>query len=165
MRSLKGTKIRKNISLRKSDWLFGNPVSHGRLPISKTKVAGEILHCKGVMAFLSIEMELKFPAYSTVTLNLVHLDPNSTTFAHRDGGDFGRAQEVRSEPYQCIVSDERRRDRPKGPRPFGVAAGSPPEQRRIACPGNQPGQHDTPCRETSNCNHDVQMWSNSGLVS
>jgi hypothetical protein len=60
MRSLKGTKILKNISLRKSDWLFGNLVSHGRLPMSKTKVAGEILHCKGIMSFPSIEMELKF---------------------------------------------------------------------------------------------------------
>ncbi len=50
MRGLRGTKIRKDVSLRKSDWLFGNPVSHGQLTMSATKVAREILHCKGGMS-------------------------------------------------------------------------------------------------------------------
>jgi hypothetical protein len=68
MRGIGGTKIRKNISLRKSDWLLCNPVSHGRLPMSKTKVADEILHCKGVM---------EIPGCGPFAVNTPGLSPTS----------------------------------------------------------------------------------------
>jgi hypothetical protein len=44
----------------------------------------------------------------------------------RDAGHFGRWLGARSDVIYPIMSDEQRRRRPKGPRPFGLQRKSPP---------------------------------------
>jgi len=44
----------------------------------------------------------------------------------RDAGHFGRWLGARSDVIYTIMSDEQRRQRPKGPRPFGLQRKSPP---------------------------------------
>jgi hypothetical protein len=43
----------------------------------------------------------------------------------RDAGHFGRLLGARSDVIYTIMSDEQRRQRPKGPRPFGLQRKSP----------------------------------------
>jgi hypothetical protein len=64
---------------------------------------------------------------------------------------------------QCIVTDERRRNRPKGARPSGVVAGSLSDSVTLTGPDNQSALRKVPCRKASCDNHGVQMWSNKGL--
>ena len=47
-------------------------------------------------------------------------------FRGRDAGHFGRWLGARSDVIYTIMSDEQRRQRPKGPRPFGLRRKSPP---------------------------------------
>src|SRR5258708_16054766 len=49
------------------------------------------------------------------------LDPKPTTFAHRDGADFGLWGGARKEQCCGIVTDEQRCHRPKSARPAGLA--------------------------------------------
>jgi hypothetical protein len=50
-----------------------------------------------------------------------------THYLHsRDAGHFGRWPGARSDVIYTIMSDEQRRQRPKGPRPFGLRRKSPP---------------------------------------
>jgi hypothetical protein len=55
---------------------------------------------------------------------------NSRVKAHylrgRDAGHFGRWLGARSDVIYTIMSDEQQRQRPKGPRPFGLQRKSPP---------------------------------------
>jgi hypothetical protein len=44
----------------------------------------------------------------------------------RDAGHFNRWLGARSDVIYTIMSDEQRRQRPKGPRPFGLRRKSPP---------------------------------------
>ena len=67
----------------------------------------------------------KKPPPESGGFNLRELERFPTNLAHRDGADFGRVQGSRREPCRRIVTDERRRNRPKGARPGGVDAGSP----------------------------------------
>ena len=53
------------------------------------------------------------------------LEPESTTFAHRDGADFGLWGGVRSERCQSIVIDEQRSHGPKSARPEGLPLEGP----------------------------------------
>ena len=48
-----------------------------------------------------------------------------TNLGHRDGADFGRVQGSRKEPCRSMMTDERRRNRPKGARPYGLQQEAP----------------------------------------
>jgi hypothetical protein len=59
-------------------------------------------------------------------LPLTKLRVNTHYLRGRDAGHFGRWLGVRSDVIYTIMSDEQRRQRPKGPRPFRLQRKSPP---------------------------------------
>lgn len=57
-------------------------------------------------------------------MTVLWIERDDISLYHLDGANFGRVQGVRREPGQCIVTDERRGNQPKGARPSGVVAGN-----------------------------------------